>query len=391
MSKIIKDPVHGYISVEDFLIELIDTLEIQRLRRIRQLGFSYLVYPGANHTRFEHSLGTYHLATMLINNLNLNETDKKSIQAAALLHDIGHGPFSHTSEEVIERAGGPSHEEFAKNKIKNSDLSKSLEKNNVPLNRVLDLIDGEGEFGEAISSELDVDRMDYLVRDAHYTGVAYGSIDYERLINEIDFMDGELIVKEGGLRAAESLLVSRFLMQPTVYFHHASRIAETMAARAIEKAFINDLFTPEEFRNMFDNEVLLKMSNSDDDYVKEIANRLLNRKLFKRAVSRDKEILQNDIIKKIRDDDELRRDKKREIASKCGLDNRIIIDIPPPPRMDEMETNVLQNGKIKEISEVSNLVSILSKSGWEYWRFGIYSPKEKTEEVKKASEEALGI
>lgn len=392
MSKIIKDPVHGHISVADFGTELIDTIEVQRLRRIRQLGFSYLVYPGANHTRFEHTLGTYHLATVLGRNIGKEEEEWKAVQAAAILHDIGHGPFSHTSEKIIEKASNLSHEDFAIEKIKQTSLSDILIKNNISPERVIELIKGKGKYGEAISSELDVDRMDYLVRDAHYTGVAYGSIDYERLINEIKFKNGELIVESGGLEAAESLLVSRFLMQPTVYFHHASRIAETMVIKAIEKAFRENYIEPEELRQMFDKEVLLKMRESDDSYLEEIANRLLNRNLLKEAVSKNTKIAEkNDLINKMKNNKNLKLKKEKEISEKCGCDNLVIIDIPSHPEMDEMKTKVVEGDKIKKIGEASNLAKILSESSRDYLKFKIYAPKEKTEKVKKVSKRDLNI
>ncbi|OKY79156.1 MAG: HD superfamily phosphohydrolase [Candidatus Methanohalarchaeum thermophilum] len=391
MSKIIKDPIHDYIKLNDLGLKLVDTHQLQRLRRVRQLGFSYLVYPGANHTRFEHSLGVYHLATEVCENLGLSQKVKKELQAAALLHDIGHGPFSHTSEEIISNAGGKTHEDFALDKIKDSNLNNILKEEDIDVSSVLKLIKGEKKFGKIISGELDVDRMDYLVRDAHYTGVAYGTIDYGRLINEIKIIDGEPILEEGGLQAAESLLVSRFLMEPTVYFHHTSRIAETMASAAIEKSLEKGLFTTRDFRRMFDHQVLLKM-RTQEGFIGNIAERLLDRKLYKVAFKRNISSLDQDFIDKLARDQEMRNNLEKEISNEVGVEkeDRVLIDVPPNPRIDELKTNILIDGAVKRLDEVSNIVSILNDSRRDYWEIGVYSPKYKLGKAKDIVEKKLG-
>jgi len=389
--KIIKDPVHGYISLTKSALSLVDTPEIQRLRGIRQLGFSYLVYPGANHTRFEHSLGSYHLADMLCNTLSIEGVERKNIHAAALLHDIGHGPFSHTSEEVVTSFGGPTHEEYAKKKMKDGILAPTIEEEEgLDFERLAELIDGEGSYGKIIASELDIDRMDYLMRDAHYTGVAYGLIDYEKLINEMDMDEGELIVEIGGLQAAESLLVSRFHMQPTVYFHHASRIAETMSALAIEKSFEKGIFSPTEFREMRDLESLLKMADVNG-FIGEMAERILNRDLFKRAVVKRKDEVDMESLEKVNEDRKLRKEIELDIANECGLEHEVIIDIPPKPKIEEFQTKVRENGNVKKISETSKLIDSLNDARWDHWYFGVYCPEENRKKVKEVAKKELNI
>ncbi|MEE9593907.1 MAG: HD domain-containing protein, partial [Candidatus Hydrothermarchaeales archaeon] len=174
-SKVIRDPIHGDIFLTEPETKIVDSLEFQRLRRIKQLGMAYLVYPSANHTRFEHSLGAMHVASRVANTLQLSKDDSIKLRIAALLHDVGHGPLSHTSEELLERYMGQSHEEITMELINNSDVSSILIDEGLNPEEVSSLILGKGgRLGSLISSELDVDRMDFLVRDAHHTGVAYG-------------------------------------------------------------------------------------------------------------------------------------------------------------------------------------------------------------------------
>ncbi|OUJ18666.1 HD superfamily phosphohydrolase [Methanonatronarchaeum thermophilum] len=384
MSKIIKDPVHGYISVEDFVLDLIDTSVVQRLRRVKQLGFSYLVYPGANHTRFEHSLGAYHLACSMCGSLGISS---REVRAAALLHDIGHGPFSHISEEVLVGWFDTSHEDFAEEVVFGSEISGVLDSFGVDAEKVVSLIGGEGVYGQVIASELDVDRMDYLVRDAHYTGVAYGTIDYERLINEMSFVDGDLIVQEGGLQAAESLLVSRFLMQPTVYFHHASRIAEKMVMSAVEVALENGFLDGDEFRRMFDFEVLLKLREVGG-FPGEMVRRVLDRDLYKRAVEVDRFYIGGGCVDRLEKDVGFRREMEDVIARDAGVEN-VIIDVPPTVGMEELKTKVLDGGVVKSLEEVSRIVDILDDAQSDQWKFRVYSPGGSIDVVNEVAKEHL--
>jgi len=177
--KVVLDPVHGYIELDDFVLDLLGTSQVQRLRRVRQLGFSNLVYPGANHTRFEHSLGTMYLASLLIKNLDSIEEDTKiEIKAASLLHDIGHGPFSHVTENIIDKYTRRRHEDI-KEVLGKGEIGEALKKHGVSPGNVAKHVKGETSVGQIVNSEIDVDKMDYLVRDAHYTGVAFGVVDYK--------------------------------------------------------------------------------------------------------------------------------------------------------------------------------------------------------------------
>jgi HD superfamily phosphohydrolase len=371
--KVIRDPIHDYIELDDLALALIETPQVQRLRRIRQLGFSNLVYPGANHTRFEHSLGVYHLAKHLVK--QVDEQQRNELLAAALLHDIGHGPFSHATEDLIMRYTRKSHEDIEEF-LRKGEISDILKDYSLSPSVIAAHIRGDTDPGQIIHSEIDVDRMDYLVRDAHYTGVAFGLIDHVRLIHELKFNENRLVLNIGGLQAAESLLVSRFLMHPTVYFHHVSRIAESMCENAAQYMIEGGL-DPKLFRRMDDCTFMMEMKDSGG-YASEIAERLENRRLFKRALYTDFDSVNIDVIK-------LRKNKKRvenEIAQRAGIDpGYVLVDIPEKPDIAEMKAQVMVNGKMISIDKASNLVASLEKAQLDNWRLGVFTPLEFREKV----------
>lgn len=366
--KVIRDPIHDYIELDDLALALIETSQVQRLRRIKQLGFSNLVYPGANHTRFEHSLGVYHLAKHLVK--QVDEQQRNELLAAALLHDIGHGPFSHATEELILRYTRKSHEDIEEF-LRKGEISDILKDYSLSPSAIAAHIRGDTDPGQIIHSEIDVDRMDYLVRDAHYTGVAFGLIDHVRLIHELKFNENRLVLNIQGLQAAESLLVSRFLMHPTVYFHHVSRIAESMCENAAQ-CMIDGGLDPKLFRRMDDSTFMIEMKKSGG-YASGIAERLDNRRLFKRALYTGFDSVNSDVIK-------LRKSKKRvenEIAEMAGIDpGYVLVDIPEKPDIAEMKAHVMVNGKMISLDKASNLVASLEKAQLDNWRLGVYTPLE---------------
>ena len=227
--KFIRDSVYGDISLNKFEVKIMDMPQFQRLRRIKQLGLISLIYPGATHTRFEHCVGTMNLGSKLAEELDLTGDEIELIRVSGLLHDIGHGPFSHVSEGVLSFP----HEELSKYVITKTSMRDLLEEK-FDVNEIVDIINGKGHLGPIVSGELDVDRMDYLLRDSHNTGVSYGKIDYERLISNLSLDDG-LILDIKGVQAAEGALVSRYFMYPSVYQHHTTRIVNTMFRRALKK------------------------------------------------------------------------------------------------------------------------------------------------------------
>jgi HD superfamily phosphohydrolase len=385
--KVVLDPVHGYIELDDLAQDLLSTPQMQRLRRVRQLGYSNLVYPGANHSRFEHSLGTMHLTSALTRSLDSIEEERKTeIKAAALLHDVGHGPFSHVTENVIDKYTRRRHDDV-KEILGKGEIREVLSKYGISPGNLVKHIKGETSLGQILSSEIDVDRMDYLVRDAHYTGVAFGVVDYNRLINQMNFYEDRLVVDYGGLKAAESLLVSRFWMNTSVYYHHVTRISEVMCSRAVEYMIENKEIDPLKLRQMDDIDLVASMRNATG-YAGELSRMLDARKLYKRALY----VGLADVGKAVLRHRDLIRRAEIEIAELAGVDPEyVLVDIPKTPEMLEMRAMIKTDHKLIPLNEASHFVSILQEAHMDNWRMGVYSLKEHCEAVGKAARDYFEV
>lgn len=273
---LIKDNVHGTMSFSEFEKRIIDSASFQRLRRIKQIAFTYLVYPGATHTRFEHSLGTTHVAGEIASKLGFEKDNITKVRLAALLHDTGHTAFSHEGERTLSKYLD-GHEKLGKKIIQESEL-KDIIQENFSLDEILNL-DKKPE-GQIIASDLGADRIDYLLRDAHATGVAYGIIEIDRIIHRLHFQDNELCIDEGGLEAAESLLIARFMMFSTVYLHRTVRIASAMLRKAVDLAVEEKTVAPKDFLTYSDEEMLLRLHKGQ---AKPWVDAILQRQLYKEA------------------------------------------------------------------------------------------------------------
>ncbi|WP_435143510.1 HD domain-containing protein [Halobaculum sp. P14] len=382
----IKDSVHDHITIDGVAADLLDTPQVQRLRRIAQLGTVKLVYPSANHTRFEHSLGVYYLANRALEHLGVEGREAERVRAAALLHDVGHAPFSHNVEELLHRHTGRYHDDVD-DLIVDSAVGDVLVDHGLDPANVAGLIGGDGQYGQLVSGELDVDRMDYLVRDAHHTGVPYGTIDHERLIRELTFADGELVLAEGNVQTAESLLVARALMNPTVYAHHVARISKAMLRRATERLIDVSDVDATTVRRMDDPALVSALRDTDE--TAEFARRYDHRDLFKRAVWAE----YDDVPESIRraGHDEIRR-VERDIADDCDLPaTDVIIDVPAEPEMKESTSEVLVNGEVRRLEDQSPLVTALRTAQRGQWRLGVYTRADATERVGSAAAERLGL
>ncbi len=343
----LRDAVHRKIQLNQLERQIIDTWEFQRLRRIKQLAMTYLVYPSATHTRFEHAIGTMHLSSLICNQLNLDEELTQKIRLYSLLHDIGHSPFSHESEKVIKKYVGD-HEEIGKKKILNGEIADILKHNFNP-KEIVQL--SESYYGKIISSDIGSDRIDYILRDYHNTGLAYGVV-YSDSIIETTLLDQEqevLALHEEGLEAAESLLIGRFMMFSTVYLHHTVRIASAMLKTAISSAFESNSLTPEEFISSSDEDILVKLKNSNNKTSKKLAKKLFKRELFKTSYSCQytKELQNN--LEKIRS----------QIKEKFQED--FIIDIPEDI-LKPTSISVLIKDELRPLGSVSSLVSSLKQA-----------------------------
>lgn len=382
----IKDSVHDHIPVGDLASDLLETPEFQRLRHIKQLSTVRLVYPSANHTRFEHSLGVYHLARQALDWLDIEDDRAKAVRAAALLHDVGHGPYGHQTEGIIQRRLGRHHDEIGC-LLSSGELPAVLESHGLDPERVASLVAGEGDLGQIVAGELDVDRADYLVRDAYHTGVPYGTIDHGRLLSALRIRDGELVLAEGNVQTAESVLVARTLMNATVYRHHVSRVTGTMIERAGERLLDGAPLDTEEFARMTDDRLLAAFRAHEP--TAETAERLEHRDLYKRAVWADFEDVTESVVTA---DHETVREFERDIAADAGVaPEYVLVDTPGEPNIPETSTRVVVDGEVRRLADESPLVEGLQAAGRAQWRFGVYAPEEQVDEVGRAAERVLGL
>ncbi len=424
--KTITDTVHGTIRLEPLTQDLLETLEIQRLNSIRQLGLTYLVFPGANHSRLEHCLGVGYMASEMARALGLPEEERKLVQAAGLLHDVGHGPYSHTLEHVLSRELAVDHMHLTQRIITGEDdnvaaadrrefpdvprIHEVLGKHGVSPESVAALIRGPSEkeglfldlpsrktdrryLGQIIHSPMDADQIDYLLRDAHYTGATHGAIDVSRLLQTLALHKGQIAIDRKGLPALEGMLVARGLMYSSVYFHKTVRIAEQMIARAVERsgAAIGEV------QKMVDHELLTWLMGQGG-LQREIALRLRYRKLYKRVVAYDREELSDsarETLGSFSRAEERRRVEDR-IARRAGLvPGEVIVDVPLPellvsePRIAKTEVMVLDDGEAKPFSKVSPLGRALQVRQVTDWVVMVAAPPASVAAVRRAASSSL--
>ncbi|MBN2013664.1 MAG: HD domain-containing protein [Candidatus Altiarchaeota archaeon] len=375
--KMIRDPIHGSIALNELELELIDSPQFQRLRNIKQNGLCFLVYPAMNSTRFEHSLGVMHLAGILADHLELDDQDRKLLRVAGLLHDIGHCAFSHTSDDILVKMGH-SHEENAVMLISTTELRDVIEKHGLDGRKVSKLINGEGNFGKIISSEIDVDKMDYLIRDSYYAGVAYGIIDLERIIHGMRLYNNELVIRGSSQEAVESLLISRNMMYQTVYRHHTKRIVEAMFKRSLRRFLDDENISYEEFIQMDDIDLVYRLRNSRG-YPRQMMDRIDNRRLFK--------IFYSEKVKKIEENfrrDILEKDEKIEerISADFGIESGHVLVDMPETKMSEFRIRIESDDGLRHIDEVSSLAKALERAEEERMNFCIYTPPEEMKKMK---------
>lgn len=376
--EVLRDPLWNTIPVDAQALRIIDTPVFQRLRGIRQLGHAYLVYPGANHTRFDHAVGVYHLARRTLGLLGerdelrqVDPLDCRLIPYAALLHDIGHYPFSHALEELgTERIAGH-HEDLAERFLEESPLREVLEEisNDAP-GRIAALIRGQSDspLQGLIAGSLDLDKIEYLNRDAMFCGVPYGNVDMERLVHAItllrDPISGrlEIGIHEKGLSALESLLFAKYQMFRNVYWHHAIRAATAVYKRAVEYAVDAGLVQVGELVGRTDEGLLTlleeRAARSKGGEAEALLTRwipaLRYRRLPKRALEIPGDALRESaFVSWFYDRPELSRRLEDRIAAALELPpGGVFIDYPEKPGMLGLGLLLLQReGKIVRLEE----------------------------------------
>ncbi|MFB6216794.1 MAG: HD domain-containing protein, partial [Candidatus Aenigmatarchaeota archaeon] len=362
--------------------KLLDTPVVQRLRRVRQLGLTSLVYPSATHTRFQHSLGVMHLAGKFAESLDLDDRRTRELRIAGLLHDTGHGPFSHASEMAVKNHG-LAHEDFSCEAIDR--LEDYYE---VDPQRLHKIIRGELELGQIVGGDIDADRMDYLVRDAHSSGVEHGEIDVETIIRLGEIDSRRLVYRQKAIRALEALFTSRFHMRKTVYLHPTAEIAEKMLQRCIEN-YIERGNKIERFMRKDDYGAHNVLKNSDG-ILGEIYSRLNQRKLYKTALDWGEESVSRAGLKNLEENIGEPRVLEAEIAEESGLDpQQVIIDKPSTPQKNKLEVKVKKSGDVRNLSYFSPIPEALKKAEWRTSRLKIYSSKENMGKVKEVAPDIL--
>lgn len=352
--KDIRDPIHGFVGVTERECEILDSPQMQRLRRIKQLACTNLVYPGATHTRFEHSLGVLHVADRIAHRISLDDQEREIVRIAALLHDVGHGPFSHVFDNVMSRIHGEyDHAKTAALVIQRTNLGKMLGDINTDVVSLLDSPKKYGVLGNIIASELDADRLDYLRRDSYFVGVEYGRFDLERIIHTLDrFIDESsgqyyLVTQEKGVDAVEDFLLARYYMHLQVYGHSVRLITDAMLVRCFEEAILRS-DTPEfeairvgiehksfvsSLLSLDDRKVLDLIEKECKDHLRELAEMIGKRVLLKCAYERvflsEKKV---ESVKKAR----------ISVADLLGKDNRKV-----KSHLTEIEKDIAHNAGVK--------------------------------------------
>ncbi len=403
--KYIKDPIHGYIRLNDLELALIETRAVQRLRRIRQLAGSEYVYPGAIHTRFEHSLGTMFVAGLMGTTLAERAEEESSIvqitRLQGLLHDIGHGPFSHVFEPVMEEFCGLTHEDMSRKIIEKSEIADILSSHGFDPKNVADLSvglkEGEKVLNKVIRSPFDADKLDFTNRDSYHTGAGY-YIDVHRIAYNVEIFDGELCLNIKALPTMESLVISRLLAFRSIYFHRTSRAAQVMMIEAMRR-IARDVLEIEEtvkdvdrYLDMDDFTVWCALKR--DPRTRQILEDLANRRLLKVAYEmvfyrKEGEIGFLDsraILGRLRE----------EISARADVDlGDIFIDIPllrtvPVEGFEETITFLEPEGRGRvalKAEEISPIISQLKRTLLSIVR--IYTRKELVNRVEKAAKEVL--
>jgi len=345
----IRDPVHGYVKMTEVERELIDSPFVQRLRRIHQLAGSYLVYPGATHTRFEHVVGAMHVAGQIAESLardsEMPADQIQEVRIAALLHDVGHGPFSHMYEEVLSESNRASHEDISQRVILETSIRDILNRNGFSPKKMSEFAVGRQRtkspfMNEIIAGSLSADMMDYLPRDSYFTGVEYGKVDAQRVIDSLHVAEGHLVIDDAALYAFEALLLARYEMFKAVYFHRTVRAAEVMLVRSMKLSDsvlgLTDLSDLGRYLELTDEVVLQKLVNLEPSTprlkeARRLATDFRDRKLvkcaFEKVVQRKERI-----VGRLFADEDARAKTVSDIAKAAKVDpDHVYLDVPTTP------------------------------------------------------------
>jgi hypothetical protein len=408
----IKDPVHGYVYITEAEKNIIDSYPMQRLRRLRQLAGSEYVYPGANHTRFEHCVGVMYLAGKVLENPYISrvvsDEEVDVCRISALLHDCGHGPFSHVFEQLLIKDLEKTHEDITSWIVEKSEVGDKLSKMGYNPKEVGELAVGKlhkphkAFLDQIISSAVDVDKQDFIVRDTYHTGAEYGFIDVFRLIHALDILGENLAVELGALSALEAFMIARIESFKSIYFHRVGRAAQIMLATAMERANgelgLTAFKTPEEYMELDDYTVWSALKKCEAS--KAIISNLESRRMLKCAYERtfyEKDTMISNIFGR----ESYRRQMQSEIAKEASVNiESVIIDVPTVPSVpyhhavltESMEIPVFTRNQAgdktpERLSEISKIFETL-KGFMNILR--VYTEAADRDQVEKATAKILG-
>ena len=432
-SKVVQDPVHGTIEVGGVFLDVMDRHEMQRLRYVKQLGLGNLVFPAANHTRFEHCLGTYHLAGRMADAIGLDSEDSDAVRVAGMLHDICHPPFSHALEPAMEEATGLDHMELARALIM-GDVPDHLPEDDDILggrDSIAEVMEAGGISAEAVCGYIcspestgaealdrfwdkheffpskdyahqishgpvDADQMDYLMRDAHHTGVSHGTIDSERLIKTMMVMNDRIVLRRGGVTAAEGLMVSRSLMYTTVYFHETVRIAQRMLVKAVEDSGIDlsDVYLRGDQELMG----MVKASGGrPSQTVRRLESRMLDKKAFA-VYSEDMTDEKAEVLMEYAGHGGAAR-LESEVADAAGLDVADVCaevtsksNLQGRMRIGKTDVAIADDeGRIKSLTRFSPIARSLQARDPYGWAVLVSAPESSRDAVRRAASKVLGF
>lgn len=415
----IRDPIHGYIFANEVEQKIIDTSTVQRLRRIRQLAGCHLVYPGGQHSRFEHVIGAMFLAGKVggilesKRNITFRPEDTSMLRLAALLHDVGHGPFSHMFEEVMAERTQFTHEDMTRKIILQSEIGDILESYGLPKKELADLSIAKSRErpryqNDAIGGGLSVDIMDYLLRDSYFTGVEYGKVDIFRIINSFEVAGERLAIAQAALFAFEALMIARYEMFRAVYFHRTVRAAELMLIQSMiladKELHLTDLSLPN-YLSMTDDVTLERIrtidAGSDTELrrAKQLADDYFSRRLLKCVF--ELEFQRKDkFLNSIFTQRKFRTELEEEIAGKAGVDDQdVYVDVPTAPsipmtsdRVSFQSITLVSSHERKKKSyqrKIEDLPLIGAITGFmDVMR--VYTTRENREKVENAVKKVLG-
>lgn len=412
--KVFKDPVHRYVHVRDRVIwDLIGTPEFQRLRRIKQLGTTYLTFHGAEHSRFNHSLGVYEIVRRIINNFkdreHWNEEDRLLCLCAALLHDLGHGPFSHSFEKVFKL----DHEYYTQQIILGDTESNRILEKVYPgfAQEVADVINKTHSnklVVSLISSQIDADRMDYLQRDSYFTGVSYGHFDMERILRVMRPIEDQVVIKSTGMHAVEDYIMSRYQMYWQVYFHPVTRSAEVILTKIFDRVkflyesgyhfklkpthFISFFYEEENLQDYLNlDEAVVHYyfqmwQHEEDKILSDLCERFINRRLFKYVEFDPNKMMNNWVTL-------TQLFKNIDIEPEYYLVVDSSSDLPydfyrPGEEGERLPIHLLMpNGELRELSRESDVVEAIS--GKKRTDHKLYYPLDRLEQAKKKDKKTV--